>query len=139
MKIFLKSIFLVVLFVLIVFPVFASAQALGPTTNPAVGSNSLFQLKNPLSAENFCDLIKTILNILMVIGIPVAVLFLMWSGFRFVLARGNSTELQNARRNFYYVIIGIVVFLGAWTIATVIAGTLKELSKNSSNPINICT
>lgn len=125
-------------------PSFASAQAPTGSQNPAitgnqtpaVTNNSVFQLQDPLGIKNFCDLIKTLLNIVLAIGVPVAVLFLVWSGFRFILARGNMTELANARRNFYYVIIGIAVFLGAWTLATIISATIQTL--DTSGTIQFC-
>jgi hypothetical protein len=91
-----------------------------------------FTLCDPLGAASFCDLIKSLLNILLAIGVPIAVLFLVWSGFRFILARGNTTELANARRNFFYVIIGIAVFLGAWTLATIIQATFQSLPGGSA-------
>lgn len=95
-----------------------------------------YTLCDPLGVKNFCDLIKALLNVVLAIGVPVAVLFLVWSGFRFILARGNSTELGNARRNFYYVIIGIAVFLGAWTLATIISATIQTL--DTSGTIQFC-
>lgn len=98
--------------------------------------NGSFTLCNPLAVSNFCDLVKALLNIVMAIGIPIAVLFLVWSGFRFILARGSQTGLQDAKRNFMYVIIGIAVFLGAWTLATVISATIKTL--DSSGTIQLC-
>jgi hypothetical protein len=66
----------------------------------------------------------------------VAVLFLVWSGFRFILARGRPGELEAARRNFYFVIIGIAVFLGAWTLATIISATVQTL--DTSGTIQFC-
>jgi len=102
----------------------------------SVGNNAVYTLENPLGVKNFCDLVKKLLNIVMAIGVPVAVLFLVWSGFRFIIARGRPEELGKARTNFYYVIIGIAVFLGAWTLATIISATVQTLDKN--NTIQFC-
>ena len=106
-----------------------------PNPTPLVSDNAYFTLTNPLSVNNFCDLIKSVLDIILAIGVPIAVLFIVWAGFRFVWARGNSEELKKARLNFMYVIIGIAVFLGAWTLATLIAGTIDTISGGS---IKIC-
>ena len=70
----------------------------------------------------------------MAIGVPIAVLFLVWSGFKFILARGRPAELEVARKNFMYVIIGIAVFLGAWTLAMVISTTIQSLGSGGSVP-----
>ena len=60
-------------------------------------------------------------------------LFIVWAGFKFVLARGNSTALQEARKNLMYTLIGIGIFLGAWLIAMVIANTVNSLSAGSGS------
>ncbi len=115
-------------------PLLASAQPTinapgsNPTINAAGGNSSgTFTLADPLGNKNFCQLVKSLLDIILAIGIPVAVLFLVWSGFKFILARGRPTELEVARKNFYYVIIGIAVFLGAWTLAGIISTTVQSL------------
>jgi hypothetical protein len=96
-----------------------------------------FVLCNPLAANNFCDLITAILNVVIALGVPIAVLFLVWSGFRFIFARGRPAELESAKKNFMYVIIGIAVFLGAWTLAKVISATIQQL--DTSHVIKICS
>ena len=106
----------------------------GNTPGGLTGGNAVFQLKDPLGVSNFCDLVKTLLDIVLAIGVPVAVLFLVWAGFKFILARGNATDLGVARKNFMYVIIGIAVFLGAWTLAMVISATIQTLGSNGSVP-----
>lgn len=118
---------------LLVVPIFVFAQS-GTTNNtPPSGAtpNATFTLQDPLGVTNFCDLIKALLNIVLAIGVPVAVLFLVWSGFRFILARGSEQGLRDAKRNFMYVIIGIAVFLGAWTLATIITATIQSLPGGS--------
>lgn len=99
-------------------------------TAPSGGSgNSLFQLENPLGngVNSFCTLIKTLLQVIILLGIPVATFFVVYAGFRLVLARGNPTALEKARRNLYYTVIGIAVFLGAWLLAQVISNTIAAL------------
>lgn len=95
-----------------------------------------FKLCNPLGVDNFCDLVRSLLNVVLAIGLPIAVLFLVWAGFKFIIARGSEAGLIVAKKNFQYVIIGIAVFLGAWTFATVIATTVQGLDQ--SGTIKIC-
>lgn len=83
---------------------------------------------NPLgSTTSLCGLLKKLFEAVVAIAIPIAVLFIIWSGFQFVLAQGNPKKLQAARRNFYYTLIGIAVFLGAWLLATIIASTVNAI------------
>jgi hypothetical protein len=109
----------------------------GGAIQPAGNPGATYTLVDPLGNKNFCDLAKSLLNVVMAIGLPVAVFFLVWSGFRFILARGKTGELETARKNFYYVIIGIAVFLGAWTLASILAATIQTLDQ--SGAIQFCT
>ncbi len=118
---------------------FNGSSGTGSSFNGSAGCGSgggTFQLCNPLGFTSFCDLVKSLLNVVLAIGVPIAVLFLVWAGFRFILARGSEQGLRDAKRNFQYVIIGIAVFLGAWTLATIISATIQSLPGGSS--VNIC-
>lgn len=100
----------------------------GPIYSP-----TSFTLTNPLNADTFCKLVKNILQAVLQIGIPVAVLFLVYAGFLFVVARGKPEGLTKAKKNLEYVLIGIAIFLGAWIIGQVIAATINSLSEGSGN------
>lgn len=148
MKTLLLSFFSLLIVFTVSVPAFALAQAGssgfgGPTgsSGPGAptgssGTGGTFTLQDPLGIKNFCDLVRSLLNVVMAIGVPVAVLFLVWSGFRFILARGSQTGLDDAKKNFKFVIIGIAIFLGAWTFATVIAATIQTL--DSSGTVQFC-
>lgn len=87
-------------------------------------------LKNPLNS-NFSSVpafIAGALKALALIALPIITLFFVISGFLFVSARGNQEQLQTAKRNFVYVVIGALLILGAWIIATLIAGTVNQLT-----------
>ena len=87
------------------------------------------QLNNPLNS-NFSSIpafIAGALKALALIALPIITLFLVISGFLFVTAQGNQQKLETAKRNFYYVIIGALLILGAWIIATLIAGTVSQI------------
>jgi hypothetical protein len=91
-------------------------------------------LQNPLGGiDSICKLVNALLKAVMIIGVPIAVLFIVWAGFMFVLAQGNSEKLTKARSNFLYVIIGVGIFLGASLIASVIINTLTQLGVNGVN------
>jgi hypothetical protein len=60
------------------------------------------------------------------------VLFIVYAGFKFVLAMGNPGKLAEARQNLMYTLIGIGIFLGAWLLALVIANTVNSLGAGSS-------
>jgi hypothetical protein len=101
-----------------------------PSTQPN-GENSdiSFQLENPLSGVNtISDFVKKILDIVLTIGIPIVALAIIYSGFLFVAARGNTEKLGQAKKTFLYTIIGAAILLGAWLLAQVLSETITQLS-----------
>ncbi len=89
-------------------------------------------LCNPLNS-NFSTIpafIAGALKVLVMVALPIITLFLVVSGFMFIKARGNPSELTKAKENFLYVIIGALLILGAWVIATLIGGTVTQLVGN---------
>ncbi len=97
-----------------------------------------FILKNPLSVGTICGLIQKLVNVFLAIGIPIAVLFLVWAGFMFVIARGDPKALIKAKENFTYVIIGIAVFLGAWLMGQIIANTINTVKPGTVSSLSSC-
>lgn len=139
MKSFLKNNTVKLLFglVMLTVPFFVSAQTLTPGANsmPSItpGSNTVM-LVNPLVVGSICGLLKEILDVVLAFGVPIATLFLAYSGFLFVQARGAPKELLKAKRNFKFVILGILLFLGAWMLGQIIANTINSLTTGTGNP-----
>ncbi len=126
-----------IILLLILVPQLSFAQGTFPTgdhTNTfPTGSSGADKVKldNPLgNITSFPQLIEAVLNALFIIGVPVAVLFIVLGGFRFVWARGNPEKLKVAKVNLFFTIIGIAVFFGAVLITKVIVGTLERLGVN---------
>jgi hypothetical protein len=90
-------------------------------------------LQNPLGVNSICELIGVLLKAAIAIGIPIAVLFIVYAGFKFVMARGSPGELSEARANLVATLIGIAIFVGASLIANVIIATLEQLGVNGVN------
>jgi hypothetical protein len=84
-------------------------------------------LENPLKAESLSAFLSDLFKAIVKIGLPIIVLFIVWSGFLFIKAQGNSSELATAKKNFMYVVLGTTIFLGSWAIAEMIAATLRQL------------
>ena len=83
-----------------------------------------------MSAEKctLFDLLEIVINeIVMPIGGMLAVLAFIYSGFLYVTAQGNESQLKTAHAALLYTAIGTAVLLGAWTIANVIENTIDKL------------
>jgi hypothetical protein len=55
-------------------------------------------------------------------------LAIIYSGFLFVFARGNSEKLGKAKDALLYTLIGAAILLGSWAIAEMIQATVTGLS-----------
>ena len=87
------------------------------------------ELQNPLnpSFSSIPAFIAGALRVLVIVALPIITLFIVVAGFMFISARGNQSKLTEAKKNFYYVMVGAVLILGAWVIATLIGGTVTQL------------
>ena len=73
------------------------------------------------------EFVKAILEVVLKIGIPVAAMFIIYSGFLFVKAQGNEAELTKAKNAFTYAVIGTAILLGSWLLAKGIESTINSL------------
>lgn len=87
-----------------------------------------FHIKNPVKAfDNLPDLIKEIINIVMLILTPIVGIMLIYAGYLFVTAQGDPGKLKSAKETLLYAVIGGAIILGAQIIASAIQGTVNSL------------
>ncbi len=86
-------------------------------------------IKNPLKSETILDLLTALLNVIVQVGIPLIALAIVYSGFLFVKAQGNESELSEAKKTLYWTVIGAAIVLGALVISNVIQATVVSLKK----------
>ena len=90
---------------------------------------------NPLGDINICSLLVGILQAFLIIGAPIAVVFVIIAGTKYVLALGKPEAIKKAHDNLKWTLIGIAIFFGAIVITQVIfktvSGFLAEGSKTS--------
>ena len=86
-------------------------------------------LRNPVQFPDIASFIEGALRALVTIALPIVAFFIVYSGFLFVSARGNDSKLSKAKENFKWVILGSALILGAWVLATMIAGTVAQLTR----------
>jgi hypothetical protein len=108
------------------------------TSTPCVGANCdstqptdfhlNVKLDNPLKVKTIQGAIQLFMNTVVKIAIPFIIVFFIFAGFKFILARGNSTELQTAKHMFFYTLIGALLIFGAWAITNAIVGTINSIS-----------
>ena len=104
---------------LFVLPVaFSFAQSQLPTSVQ-------YTIKNPLASDDVNSLLNNIMKIVMQVGGVVVVLFIIYSGYKFVTAGDSDSDRKNARQIFYATVIGGLILLGADIIASIIINTIN--------------
>jgi Type IV secretion system pilin len=79
----------------------------------------------PTSIEG---LLVAILQILVTIAVPIVVLFIIYSGFLYVTAKGNAEQIRKATTALTYAVIGGVLIIGAVAISEVIKNVVTAFS-----------
>ena len=104
-----------------------TTQTGGTSTNAGTFNLSV-KLKNPLGVSTIQGAISKFMSAVVKIAIPFIVVFFIWSGLNFILARGNEKKLTDAKRMFWYTVIGTLLILGAWAITDAIVGTVNSIA-----------
>lgn len=100
--------------------VFAAGVLVLCSNIPLVLAIDSVALQNPLKVGSIQDLLVAIINIVMILMIPVIVFYIIYSGFKYVMARGNASQVEEASQSLLYAILGGVLILGAFAIANII-------------------
>lgn len=86
-----------------------------------------FNIPNPLKASSFEQLARDVLDAVIQFGIPVLVVMIIYTGFKFVSAQGNESKLTEAKNALLWTFVGSAIVLGAFVILTVIENTVAAL------------
>lgn len=83
-------------------------------------------INNPLKHNDVNLILTDIMNLVATAGAIVVVFFIIYSGFKFVSARGNEAEVTKAKDIFWATIVGGAILLGADVIARVVVNTVYQ-------------
>ena len=89
-------------------------------------------LENPLKVDTLGAFVQKVLEIVTTIGIPIVAIFIIYSGFLFVKARGAPDELAKAKETFLWTVVGAAILLAAWILAKAICETVVQLGNTST-------
>lgn len=86
-------------------------------------------LENPLAFNTITDFLNALLGLVIQIGFPLIVLFIVFIGFRFVQhsATGDAEGLKKDREYILWAILGALILLGAQALSFAIDATVKQL------------
>ena len=94
--------------------------------NELVGAN----IPNPLASQN-SSLMSLITDILNKVVMPIAAVFvtfwIIYAGFKYVIAQGKPAEIEKAHKTLLWSLIGAGILLGAAAISQVVQKTVEGL------------
>lgn len=90
---------------------------------------SAIGIENPISANSFQALIERLADAILKIAIPLAVVAIIFVGFKFVLASasGNAKGLEEARKMFLWLVAGTALIVGSSALAKAVVNFAKDL------------
>ena len=106
------------------FALFSPLVALALTCD----NNNGTSLCPPTGNSTLMQYVELALRGFVLIALPILAFFIVYAGFKFILARGNPEQLMLAKWNFLFVIVGTVLILGAWTFASLIGASFASIS-----------
>lgn len=125
----LISIFNLVLFFAPVIAATAPVPGTGPGAVAPVpdGGSGDFKIENPIDSKDFAVIMRKIANLVAMVALPLVVVMIIWAGAQFVFAQGNDTKLTAAKKTLWYSLLGALLVVGAYAIATAIENFAKKL------------
>lgn len=93
------------------------------------GVDATTDIPNPIETGSFFDLLDKISGALIIIGGPLAMAAIIFTGFKFVTASatGNAKALEDAKKMFWWVIVGTAIVVGSSLLVKVTINTIENL------------
>lgn len=110
----------------------AQAFAQGAINPCPTGAN--FGSVCSLKGADFGKVVGNIIQILMVLAVVIAVIFLIWGGIKWILSGGDKAKVESARNTIIGGIIGLVLVFLAYFIISVVASLFGIEITNMSLP-----
>ena len=111
-----------------------TALVLSSTLNIAEAATCNFdatskKLCNPLPVNNLNSAIVKGLQFLIGIIGTIAVVVIVFAGFRMVMSQGNSEAVGDAKKSITWAVAGLAVSMLAYTIVAIVSNTLTSAGK----------
>lgn len=103
------------------------ASLLLPKVARGQGCDSSEELCNPLQVDTVTGFLGELVDAITYLSIPVVVFFIIYSGFLFVTAGGDTGKIETAKKTALYTVVGAAVILGADLLSDVLMNTASNL------------
>ena len=114
---------------LVIMPVMTLAlPTLAGTLDPWANQEANFQATTGLGERDPRDIIAAIINVLLgFLGI-IAVVLILFGGFKWMTAAGNEDKVAEAKKLMAAGVIGLIIILAAFALATFILNNLMNVT-----------
>lgn len=113
-----------------------STQAFAVNLNPCPGDGANFGKLCEKNASQLGPVLGNILTAILVVAVVVALLFLIWGGFKWITSGGDKSKVQTARDTIIAAIVGLIIAFLAFFIIRVVMSIFGLQSFENLN-INI--
>ena len=105
-----------------------------------LADNSTINISPPpqaagLSNVHISQVPQFLVTLLFVIGIVIAIVFLIYGGIKWILSGGDSKQVEGARSHIVAAIVGLIIVVGAFLILNVV---FQVLTGNTFSFTNLC-
>ncbi len=133
------TLFQILLTLPLFFSAFAVVHAATPPAAPLPATSDMYT--NPISyvdsygtaVDSVPRFLLALVDLIFLIAVPIIVMCIIYSGFLFVTAGDNETQIGKARTVFTWTVIGAGVLLGAKAIELAIQNTICSLDSGYSS------
>ena len=91
---------------------------------PTVTSEGV--IANPIAATSFSDLISRIIDWIINVALILAPLIIVYGGFIYMTAAGDTSKISQAKNIILYAVIGFIIALLAKSLAGILAGLVVK-------------
>ncbi len=106
------------------------AQVNGTSTDgasaPSNSNNTLSKISNPLKANSIKEVIFLLVDVMIYVGTALAILAIIYVGFKFVLAQGKPDDITEAKKQLGWILVGLAILISAKTIVLIVQNTLSD-------------
>lgn len=101
---------------------FAFAQTPTDTTVNVCPPGSQFSVLCNFTSSNFGQVIGGAINVVFVIAVIAAVLYLIYGGIKWIMSGGDKTAVEGARAHIVAAVVGLIVVFLAYFIISIVLG-----------------
>jgi len=85
----------------------------------------LAKIENPLGVDSFEELVQNVTNWLVRIAGPIGVIIIVYAGAKFLMAKGDPTKINEAKKILWYAIIGLAIVFAASGLVSLVRNIIS--------------